>query len=98
MSLTSYALWIMPQPSPDQITSRPFLNSGTILSCPSCGMGLYLLTKKVTRDGTFEGAVKAMAGVPECTRSMPKNRPLCHIVEWWYPPGTIHTFQYGWVA
>lgn len=47
----------MPQPFPDQITSLPFLNSGTILSCPDCGMGLYLLTKKVTRDGTFEGAV-----------------------------------------
>ena len=98
MSLTFHALWIMPQPSSDQITARPFLDSGTILSCPSCGMGLYLLTKKVTRAGTFEGAVKAMAGVPEYTRSMPKNCPLCHIVEWWYPPGTIHTFQHGWVA
>ncbi len=62
-------------------------------------MGLYLLTKKVTRDGTFEGAVKAMAGVPEYTRdAMPKNCPLCHTGEWWYPPGTIHTFQHGWVA
>ena len=60
----------MPQPFPDQITALPFLNAGTILSCPDCGMGLYLLTKKVTRDGTFEGAVQAMAGVPEYQRGV----------------------------
>ncbi len=89
----------MPQPFPDQITSLPFLNAGTILSCPDCGVGLYLLTKKVTRDGTFEGAVQAMAGVPEYKRgSTPKICPLCQTGQWWYPPGTIHTFQYGWVA
>lgn len=89
----------MPQPFPDQITPLPFLNSGTILSCPDCGVGLYLLTKRVPRDGTFEGAVQAMAGVPAYQRgSTPKTCPLCTTGQWWYPPGTIHTFQYGWVA
>ena len=53
-------------------------------------MGLYLLTKKVTRDGTFEGAVQAMAGVPEYKRgSTPKTCTLCQTGQWWYPPGTI---------
>ena len=89
----------MSYPSSDRITSLPFLNSGTILSCPECGMGLYMLTKKVTRDGTFEGSVKPLVGVPEYARgSMPKKCPLCKVGEWWYPPGTVHTLQYGWVA
>ena len=90
----------MRHPSPDKIILLPFLKPGTILSCPECEMGLYLLTKKVTRDGTFEGAVKPMVGVPEYTRggSMPKKCPLCHVGEWWYPPGTVHTLQHGWVA
>lgn len=89
----------MPHPSSDRITLLPALNAGTILSCPECEMGLYLLTQKVTRDGTFEDAVKALAGVPEYTRSsLPKRCPLCHAAEWWYPPGTVHTLQHGWVA
>lgn len=90
----------MPHPSPDRITLMPFLHPGTILSCPDCGMGLYLLVKKVTRDGTFEGAVKPMVDVPEYTRggSLPKKCPFCKVGEWWYPPGTVHTLQYGWVA
>ena len=89
----------MARPSPDHVTLVPSLNSGTILSCPDCGMGLYMVTKKVTRDGTFEGAVKALVGVPEYTRgSLPKRCPLCKVGEWWFPPGTDHTLQYGWVA
>ena len=51
----------MPYPSRDRITSMLSLNPGTVLSCPACGMGLYMLTKKVTRDGSFSGAVKPMA-------------------------------------
>jgi hypothetical protein len=89
----------MSRPSPDCISLLPSLNAGTILSCPQCGMGLYMLTKKVTRDGTFEGSVKALAGVPEYARgSLPKKCPLCQIGEWWYPPGTVHTLQHGWVS
>jgi hypothetical protein len=58
-----------------------------------------MLTKKVTRDGTFDGTVKALADVPAYARSsMPKNCPFCTVGEWWYPPGTVHTLQYGWVA
>ena len=89
----------MPHPSPSRITSMPSLNSGTVLSCPDCGMGLYLLIKKVTRDGSFKDSVKPMADVPEYTRSSgPKRCPFCKTGEWWYPPGTVHTLQYGWVA
>ena len=89
----------MSYPSRDRITSMPSLNSGTVLSCPACGMGLYLLMKKVTRDGSFSGAVKPMADVPEYVRggSGPKKCPFCKVGEWWYPPGTVHTLQYGWV-
>lgn len=89
----------MPHPSPHCITSMPFLNAGTVLSCPACGMGLYLLIKKVTRDSSFKDAVKPMADVPEYARSSsPKKCPFCRTGEWWYPPGTVHTLQYGWVA
>ena len=89
----------MPHPSPDRITRMPALNPGTILSCPDCGMGLYMLIKKVTRDGAFVGSVKALADVPEYARSsVPKRCPFCKVGEWWYPPGTVHTLQYGWVA
>ena len=58
----------MSRPSPERITPMSSLNSGTVISCPDCGMGLYMLTKKVTRDGTFEGSVKALVGVPEYAR------------------------------
>ena len=89
----------MPYPSRDRITSMPSLNPGTVLCCPACEMGLYLLVKKVTRDGSFSGAVKPMADVPEYVRggSGPKKCPFCKVGEWWYPPGTVHTLQYGWV-
>jgi uncharacterized protein (DUF983 family) len=89
----------MPRPSPDRVSQLPALNAGTILSCPQCGMGLYMLTKKVTRDGTFEGSVKPLVGVPEYARgSLPKKCPFCQTGEWWYPPGTVYTLQHGWVS
>ena len=90
----------MPRPSPERITPMPFLNSGTIISCPDCDTGLYMITKKVTRDGQLEGSVKALVGMPEYTRGSlaSKRCPHCKTGEWWYPPGTVHTLQYGWVA
>ncbi len=89
----------MSHPARNRITLLPYLDPGTILSCPQCEAGLYILTKKVTRDGTFEGAAKAMAGAPPYARgSTPKRCPLCKTGEWWYPPGTVHTFQNGWIA
>ncbi len=85
--------------SPDQITHLSFLHSGTILSCPDCGRGLYMTTQRVGRDETFEGAVKPLADVPEYKRgNLPKRCPFCGVGEWWYPPGYVHTLQYGWVA
>jgi hypothetical protein len=89
----------MPHPSPEHITSMPFLSPGTVLSCPDCGMGLYLLVKKVTRDSSFKDAVKPMANVPEYARSSSaKKCPFCRTGEWWYPSGAVHTLQHGWVA
>ncbi len=88
----------MPYPSRDLITSMPSLNPGTVLSCPECGMGLYLLIKKVKRDGSFKDAVKPMANVPEYVRSSTSKKcPFCKVGEWWHPPGIVHTLQYGWV-
>jgi len=89
----------MPRPSPEYVTPMSSLNSGTVISCPDCGVGLYMLIKKVTRDGTFEGSVKALVGMPEYVRgSIPKRCPHCKTGEWWYPPGTVYTLQHGWVA
>ncbi len=88
----------MARPAADEITFLSSLNSGTILSCPECGMGLYMLTKKVQRGGRFSGSVKSLAGVPEYAGGgMPITCPLCKTGEWWYPPGTVHTLQRGWV-
>ena len=53
----------MSRPSDDQITAMPSLPSGTVLYCPDCDMGIYMTTKKVERDGSFEGAVKPLAGI-----------------------------------
>lgn len=88
----------MARPTPDEITFLPSLHSGTILSCPDCGMGLYMLIKKVQRGGRFSGSVKSLVGVPEYAGGgMPRRCPLCKRGEWWYPPGTVHTLQHGWV-
>jgi len=89
----------MSLPLHDKITPMSFLLRGTILSCPDCGMGLYMTTQKVGREGTLEGAVKPLADVPAYKRgSAPKRCPFCGTGVWWYPPGYVYTLQYGWVA
>ena len=72
--------------------------AGTILSCPSCGEGLY----KVTARATTEELV-----MDDGTRIVPLNRtvpsrdawtslscPFCRA--WLWNNGQIHTLQYGW--
>ena len=53
----------MPHPSSDRITLLPALNPGTILSCPECSMGLYMLTQKVTREGEHWKTTESVMGV-----------------------------------
>lgn len=88
----------MARPVADETTFLSSLNSGTILSCRECGMGLYMLTKKVQRGGRVSVSVKSSVGVSEYAGGgMPRTYPLCKIGEWGYPPGAVHTLQHGWV-
>ncbi|MEK7201875.1 MAG: hypothetical protein AAB737_04545 [Patescibacteria group bacterium] len=74
-------------------------SSGTIISCPSCGEGLY----KVVARCTTEDVV-----LDDGTRLIPLNQTVPPRAVWTslscpkcgarlFKDGRIHTFQYGWL-
>ncbi len=80
-------------------TQDSVFSAGTILSCPSCGEGLY----KVTARSTTEDLV-----LDEGTILVPLNRAILPRDVWkslacplcggrLFKQGQIHTLQHGWV-